>query len=719
LSTWFVAPNGSSAGAGTQASPWDLATALAGAFVGPNARIVGGDTVNLLPGVYKAPTSDGFNVTVQGTSDSVPIMWVGPRVAPYATIDGNGTEFTLAVNAAFNWFLNLEIMDSSANKTAAPATPGSPPMSWGASVYAIGTRIINCIIHDTAQGISAYDASGNSAFYGNLSYYNGYGATDRNHGHGIYMQNLQGNKQIENNLVFDNADEGLQIYGSGNSHVNGFRVNKNAGFNNSSWPVQHYQYNLMLAGGGARQDNQVDTFLSFFSPSPNGPGGDYGFQQLGDWTLGLDLSVTNSTFAYGYTGPAWLWNGSGTFKNNKVVMRPPDPSTSTPISCMRVAPGPGQQLSSYAFDNNAYFGNPNFWLGSVSLDANGNDTFQGTNGTFANWQGAGLDKNSTFSSALPTGQDIYVFPNAYQTKRAHVVAYNWSAAPTISVDLSGVLAVGDAYVIQDAQNFFGPAVVSATYDGKPVSLPTNLTARPTRSGGGSSPHTAPFFLTFVVIGAAGQPVIPPTPFPNGLTPPPPPPPPGPPPPKFVIGQVVAVEANIGTTPLNIRSTPDPSIKTNIIGTEAANRVGTVVGGPVTAGNLVVYQVAFADITGWAVEDYLVPSNGTPPPPPPPPSGPTYAFSVVSGSLPPGLTLGAATGLLSGTPTAAGTFSFTVQAACTSTPSISSGTLAVTMTINTAPPPPPPPPGGVVVSGTPPAGTVGTAYSFQFGVTGGK
>lgn len=66
------------------------------------------------------------------------------------------------------------------------------------------------------------------------------------------------------------------------------------------------------------------------------------------------------------------------------------------------------------------------------------------------------------------------------------------------------------------------------------------------------------------------------------------------------------------------------------------------------------------------------SGGTPP----------YTWSVVSGSLPPGLTLAASGGTISGTPTASGVYSFTVQAMDSASPTPGTDTQALSITIGT-------------------------------------
>src|SRR5204863_394156 len=91
------------------------------------------------------------------------------------------------------------------------------------------------------------------------------------------------------------------------------------------------------------------------------------------------------------------------------------------------------------------------------------------------------------------------------------------------------------------------------------------------------------------------------------------------------------------------------------------------------------------------------SGGTPP----------YSWSVATGSLPAGLNLSTG-GTISGTPSAAGSSSFTVRV----TDSASASTTAsLSITINPAAL-------GITTSALP-AGTVGTAYSQTLGASGGS
>ncbi|MBI4548082.1 MAG: putative Ig domain-containing protein [Ignavibacteriae bacterium] len=100
--------------------------------------------------------------------------------------------------------------------------------------------------------------------------------------------------------------------------------------------------------------------------------------------------------------------------------------------------------------------------------------------------------------------------------------------------------------------------------------------------------------------------------------------------------------------------------------------------------------------GLSYSQTLTASGGTSP----------YTFSVTGGSLPPGLTL-SSSGLLSGTPTTVGNFSFTVTATdtqnCTGSQSYTVVINCPTITVNPA---------------TLPSGTVGTAYTQTITATGG-
>ena len=86
----------------------------------------------------------------------------------------------------------------------------------------------------------------------------------------------------------------------------------------------------------------------------------------------------------------------------------------------------------------------------------------------------------------------------------------------------------------------------------------------------------------------------------------------------------------------------------------------------------------------------------------------YAWSVTAGSLPPGVTLNASTGAVTGTPTSSGTFNFTVQASDSGNP-VRTATKALSISVVAQ----------LVVNTTSlPGGTVGQAYSQTLSASGG-
>ncbi len=88
----------------------------------------------------------------------------------------------------------------------------------------------------------------------------------------------------------------------------------------------------------------------------------------------------------------------------------------------------------------------------------------------------------------------------------------------------------------------------------------------------------------------------------------------------------------------------------------------------------------------------------------------YTWSLASGSLPPGLSLNVNSGVISGSPTQFGTFSFTVQLTDSQPVSVTSGTLRILVD---------PAPLVITSSGDLTGGRVNIDYSFQLVATGGR
>src|SRR3984893_3725162 len=376
----FAAPNGTPSGDGSINRPWNLDTVLGSPNGSPPITVKAGDTIWLRGGIYVPATDNGFISHVAG-APGAPII-VRDYRGERATVQARTNAYVLAIYGSDTWYWGLEGTTAGVSRTASQPGSFNSPLAYGVAVYGPNIKVINCIVHDTAQGFSAYNSSPNSEFYGHLSYYNGWMASDRNHGHGMYLQNITCTKLVEDNFVGDNADEGIQAYGSGAATITGITIQGNTLYNSSSWPTPHYQYNLVMGGGQLDSGNTITENMSFFTPSA-----DYGFFNIGQYTPGSNLTATNNVFVGGYIAVSGD-GGTGpfVFTGNKVYNRP------TSLREIELAPYSGQTLAGYSWDNNSYFGLNRFYYGTYD----GSNAGGGSNLDFTGWQShSRVDLHST------------------------------------------------------------------------------------------------------------------------------------------------------------------------------------------------------------------------------------------------------------------------------------------------------------------------------------
>jgi hypothetical protein len=106
--------------------------------------------------------------------------------------------------------------------------------------------------------------------------------------------------------------------------------------------------------------------------------------------------------------------------------------------------------------------------------------------------------SNTYYSSRPTATQVFVRPNQYESGRANITVFNWARSAAVSVDLGELLDEGDEFVVRNAQDFFGPPVVSATYSEGSVEIPMEGLAVAQPIGHPSPPSVAPDFGAFVV-----------------------------------------------------------------------------------------------------------------------------------------------------------------------------------------------------------------------------
>jgi hypothetical protein len=477
---YFVSPSGTPDGNGSRAHPWDIETALRQ----PDA-VKPGDTIWIRGGSYGSGAANAILRSRLTGTPRDPILvraWPGERAIIDAWLQVGCCEGDpQPAQGAFVWFWGLEFAGFNPDRRSGRSGPPdytAMANHAAADTWAPGSRFINCIVHDTAGGLSLWQENSGGEAYGNLIYYVGGQGSDRGHGHGFYAQNATGVKHLADNIVFSNFGSGMQCYGSKKARVRNFLVEGNILFDNGSIAAAGSSSdNILFAGGeGGAQEIRIVDNCSYFRP------GVEGYNEFGyTWSEGNGAAVVRNNYFVGGLDPVDIWRWTSfEFTNNLIA------SAKHPLINLV----PASSDTDYRFDRNVYYGSDRF-----TVDRAGKG--------WPEWRTAGRDANSRHGGERPAGATIVVRPNRYEAGRANIAIYNWDRSSTVAADVSPVLHPGASYELRDAENYFGVPVLKGVYRGERLAVPMHgLTAAPPNGSVPRPPvHTAPDFGAFVLLTA--------------------------------------------------------------------------------------------------------------------------------------------------------------------------------------------------------------------------
>jgi len=446
---YYVSPNGSSGGDGTEARPWDMGTAFAGA----GGKIQAGDTVWIRGGTYKGV----FQSAVSGAVGKPVVyrQYPGER----ATLDGR-----LRLDGSDVVVWGFEIMRSSQGTTEYPNLESRGPRQ----------KLINMVIHESEhQGIRFWDEAVDAEMYGCIVYNNG---THENLDHGTYVHNVAGTKLIMDNVFFNNLAYGIHVYVSpGEGAQRNVHVIGNVSFNNGTISTRYAaKGNILIGGEEPGQGHQAIDNMTYFS-------GTAGVNiRLGFVAENRDVIATGNTIWGGATAfMIGKWS-SAQVKNNTI-------GGSADMVNLNDSP------DGYTWSGNQYYraASAAAWRAAC-----------GTSLSLTDWrQTTGLGATDAIVGTTPSGTKVFVRPNKYEQGRGMIVVYNWGKDGSVGVNLSNVLRNGQRFEVRNVQDLFGAPVASGTYSGGTVTVPMTGVNAPARIGRSTPtpPKTGPDFDTFIVV----------------------------------------------------------------------------------------------------------------------------------------------------------------------------------------------------------------------------
>jgi hypothetical protein len=344
-------------------------------------------------------------------------------------------------------------------------------------VKAPGTKLINLIVHDTASGLSLWSEAPDSEVYGCIVYNNGWEGADRPHGHGIYSQNSTGKKTFKDNIVFNQFDKGIQIYGSSAAELRNFLVEGNTAFNAGLISLDRGSSENMVVAGGSNGPDEIVIQNNYF----------YGNELKGALGIGGDRAkdlifrdnYVSHLSRFKYWATATVTGNTFVRDTSMIELYTTVDATSLP----------------YNWEKNTFHSRELKYtpFGYYKSGSSGKGL------SFGGWQQTTrFDDASTYVKARPTGAKVFVRPNQYQPGRGHVTVFNWNLSSTVSVDVGSILSSGQSYEVRNAQNYFASPVLTGTYNGSPLNIPMNGLSAATPVGLSTPPSTGPEFNVFVV-----------------------------------------------------------------------------------------------------------------------------------------------------------------------------------------------------------------------------
>ncbi len=400
LPDWYAAPNGSPGGLGTADDPMDLASLMSNE--GP---VQPGERVSLAEGVYVGQ----FLCNVSGAEGSPIIFAAAPGAR--ATLDSNtpGDNDTLTIQGNWVEIHDLEITSSATDRME---------MVDGVTFYGQNSKLVNCIIHNTAMGVGFWSNAVDSELYGNIIYNNGYEGTSRGHGHAIYTQNNTGTKRIVQNVMFFGFGFGIHAYTEG-GHIRGFDILENVWFRvGASRP------------GSSTGGTSDGCLVGGLQPVAR-------THLSGNHSFGPTVEARSIQLGWGGS----VQNEDVTLTDNYIV---------------------GRFAANGSWESGTITGN------TFHSDLSGVDP--------ADYP------DNTWSDTLPTGYKAVIQRNAYDPGRAQLILYNWDEEESLPVNLSGLVPIGSTYTIHSIFDLWGEPVLNGAYQGGEIELPMGSVPPPQPNG---------------------------------------------------------------------------------------------------------------------------------------------------------------------------------------------------------------------------------------------